>query len=60
MEQTGDYTEKESIQDKVRNEMKIKLIETIRNFETQEDTNYELTNNDIIHALSSLIIKINE
>jgi len=50
--------EKEFKQFRVREELKIKLLKTIIDFDSVEEPSYgDLTNDDIINVLSSLIIK---
>ena len=50
--------EKEFKQFRVREELKIKLLKTIIDFNSEEEPSYgDLSDDDIINVLSSLIVK---
>jgi hypothetical protein len=57
METKGDYTEKQNAQFRVRQELKIKLLEAMENFKSETEPDYEPTNMDIIYVLSSMIAR---
>jgi hypothetical protein len=48
---------KEHQQSLVRDELKIKLLKTLRDFTSNEVDGYKLTNDDIIYVLSSMVVR---
>lgn len=45
---------------RAKEELKIKLLEIILNYKSEEEPKYELTNTDIINVLSSIIARRTE
>lgn len=43
--------------ERVRTELTIKILKTIRDFESEEEPDIKLSNEDIINVLSSMIVK---
>lgn len=41
----------------VRDELKLTILKTIQNFNSEEISDYELTNEDILYVLSSIITR---
>jgi hypothetical protein len=52
---TLDELKVESAKLNVRSELTIKLLETMENFKSEKHPDYELTMNDMVYVLSSMI-----
>ncbi len=50
-----DLKAKQTEQFRVRQELTIKFLDTLENFKSETEPEYELTIKDIIHVLSSMI-----
>lgn len=55
MEMTGDYTEKQNAQFRVRKELTTKIHDMLETFKSDDEPDYELQIKDIVFVFSEMI-----